>query len=86
MQAIHEVFVTEKWVNDARNEVRVEANLRAEANRALGAVEQKNKELSSKLVAKERAQLSAEAGLKNADDQAEDQRKKLHLTEIKLAT
>ena len=86
MQAIHEVFVVEKWVNDAQNEARVKANLRAEANRALGAVEQKNKELSSKLVAEERARLSAEAGLKNVDDQAKDQCKKLHLIEIELAT
>ena len=33
----------------------------------------KNKELNSKLVVKERARLSTEAGLKNAQDQAEDQ-------------
>ena len=46
----------------------------------------KNKELASKLVAEERARLSAEAGLKNVKDQAKDQHKKLHLTEIELAT
>ena len=82
MQAIQEVFVAEEWVNDARNESKVEANLRVEAKRALGASEQKNKELANKLVAEERAHLSAEAGLKNAKDQL----KKLYLTEIKLAT
>ena len=37
VQAIQEVFMAEKWVNDARNEARVKANLRTEANRALGA-------------------------------------------------
>ena len=74
--------MAEEWVNDARNEMRVETNLRAETNRALGAFKQKNKELASKLVAEERAHLSVEAGLKNA----EDQRKKLLLTEIELAT
>ena len=37
VQAIQEVFMAEKWVNDARNEARVKANLRIEANRALGA-------------------------------------------------
>ena len=52
---IHEVFVVKKWVKDARNEVRVEANLHTEANRALGAVEQKNQELNAKLIVEERA-------------------------------
>ena len=74
--------MTKKWVKDTQNEARVEANLRAEANKALGTAEQKNKELANKLVAEERAHLSAKVGLKNA----EDQRKKLHLTEIELAT
>ena len=37
VQAVQEVFVAEEWVKDAWNEARVEANLRAEANRALGA-------------------------------------------------
>jgi len=40
-----------------------EANLRAKANKALVASEQKNKELAVKLMANERAQKSAEAGL-----------------------
>ena len=31
----------EEWVNDARNEAKVEANLRTKANWALGAFEQK---------------------------------------------
>ena len=34
----------------------------------MGTFEQKNKELNSKLVAEERAHLSAEVGLKNARD------------------
>ena len=74
--------MAEEWVNDTRNEARVKANLRVDTNKALGAAEQKNKELASKLVTEEKAYLSAEVGLKNA----EDQRKKLHLTEIELAT
>jgi len=72
-QAIQEVFVPKEWVKDARNDARVKANLHAKANKALGASEQKNKELNSKLVAEERARLSAEAGLKNAQDKVEDQ-------------
>ena len=31
-----------EWVKDAQNEARVEANFRAETNKALGVVEQKN--------------------------------------------
>ena len=46
MQAIQEVFRAKEWVNDTRNEARVEANLHAEANQALGASKQKNKELA----------------------------------------
>ena len=72
MQAIQEVSMAEEWVNDVGNEARVEANLRAKANRARGTSEQKNKELASKLVAEERARLSAEAGLKNVKDQAKN--------------
>ena len=40
-QAIQKVFVAKEWVKDARNDARVEANLHAEANKALGASEQK---------------------------------------------
>ena len=40
----------EKWVKDAWNDARVEANLHAEANKALGASKQKNKKFTSKLV------------------------------------
>lgn len=52
----------------------------------MGTSKQKNKELASKLMAEEKARLSAEAGLKNAEDQAKDQRKRLYHTEIELAT
>ena len=53
-QAIQEIFVVEEWVKNARNDARVEANLRTKANKALGASEKKNKELTSKLIADER--------------------------------
>ena len=58
--------MVEEWVKDARNEARVEANLRAETNIILGAVKQKNQELNAKLIVEERAQKSAKVGLKNA--------------------
>ena len=52
----------------------------------MGASEPKNKELADKLTAADRARLSTEAGLKNVEIQAEDQRKQLHMTEIELVT
>ena len=80
------IFVAKEWVKDAQNEARVEANLRAEASKALDASKQKNKKLTTKLTAEEKAWISAEVGLKNAQDQAEDQHKRLYLTNIELAT
>ena len=62
-QAIQEVFVAEEWVKDAWNETRVEANLCAEVNKALGVAKQKNQELTTKLAAEEKARRSVEAGL-----------------------
>ena len=56
----------QRRVKDAWNEAKVEANLHAEANRALGAAQQKNQELNAKLTAEERVRKSAEAGLQNA--------------------
>ena len=75
-----------EWGKDAHNEARVEANFRTETNKALGVVEQKNQKLIAKLTAEERGWKNAEAGLKNAKDQVEKQRKKLHYVEIELAT
>ena len=51
--------MVEEWVNDTRNKARLEANLHAETNKALGASEQKNKELESKLIEEGRARLTA---------------------------
>ena len=76
----------EEWVKDARNEARVKANLCAKANRAMGAAKQDNQKLATKLTTEERVGKSVEANLKNSQDQAEDQRKKIYHTKIELAT
>ena len=73
-------------MKDARKEARLTYNLRTKTSKALGAVEQKNKELTMKLVTKDKGRKSAEAGLKNAQAQVEEQCQKLHYTKIKLAT
>lgn len=75
----------EEWMKDAQNEARFADNLCAETSKALGVAEQKNKELTTKLTIEERGRKSAEVGLKNAQMQAEEQRQKLHYTEIELA-
>ena len=66
VHAIQEVFMVEEWVKDACNEARVEANLRTETNKTLGAAKQKNQELIAKLTVKDKERRSVEAGLKNA--------------------
>lgn len=58
--------MAEEWVKDARNNVRVEANLCAETMKALGTAEQKNQKLLLKLVIEEKERKSVEANLKNA--------------------
>lgn len=57
-------------MRDALNEAKVEANLRAKSNKALGAAEQKYKELTAKLTAEEWERKSTEVGLKNSQNQA----------------
>ena len=55
-------------MRDACNKAMVKANLRTETSKAMGAAKQKNKEL----MAEEREMRNAKAGLKNAQDQAEE--------------
>ena len=85
-QITQQVFVAEEWVHDARNEANAEALSHADVEKSLGALKQEQAELSEKLKVTDQACLSAEAGLKTVERQAEDQRQKLHLTEIDLAT
>ena len=78
--------MAKEWVKDARNNVKNMVYLRLETEKALGAAKEENRELLSKLIVEERERRSIEAGLKNAQTQAEDQRKLLYQTEIELAT
>lgn len=57
VQAIQEVFTAEEWVNETRNKAKAEAKLRADADKALGAAVQKNKELVTKLTVEQRKKL-----------------------------
>ena len=85
-QITQQVFVVEEWCRGNRNLADVEALSRAEVEKALGALKQEHHELSEKLKEAETGRRSAEAGLKTAEKQAENQRQLLHVTEINLAT
>ena len=78
--------MAKEWVHDARKKVNVEALSRADVEKSLGALKQEQVELHEKLKEANKARLNAKVGLKTAKRQAEDQRQKLHLTEIDLAT
>jgi len=77
--------MVEEWVKDAWFEARLADNLFVETNKSLATVKQKNKELTLKLADEDRGRKSAEAGLKNAQAQVEEQHKKHYYTEIELA-
>ena len=77
--------MAEEWVKEARNDVKNEIHLSLKIEKALGAAKEENKELLSKLTAEERERRSAEARLKNAQTQVEDQHKLLYQIEIELA-
>ena len=78
--------MVEEWVNKARNDANSEVNLRLETVKALRALKEENKDLLSKLITEERERKSAQAGLKTAEAQAEDQCKLFYQTGIELAT
>ena len=64
--------MVEESVKETRNDVKNEVYLRLETEKALGAANEENKELLSKLTIEERKRRSVEAGLKNAQTQVED--------------
>ena len=78
--------MAKKWVNRAKNDARHETNLCLDAEKALGAAKEENKDLATKLTASKRDRNSTLADLKNVKTQAEDQRKLLYQTEIEVAT
>ena len=86
VQVTQQIYVTKEWVRNARDEVDAEAHSRANAKKMLGALKEKDKNLANKLKESDKECQSALAGLKNAEAQAENQRKLLYTTELNLAT
>ena len=80
------MFVVEEYCRNNRSLAEAEAQSRAEVEKSVGSLKQENFELLEKFKEAEKGRKSALAGLKNAETQAEDQRQKLHVIEINLAT
>ena len=70
----------------ARDEVKAKAHSCFEVEKALGVLKEEHKQPGNKLTVIEKERLSALAGLKNIEAQAEDQHKLLYTIELKLAT
>ena len=86
MQITQQVFVAKQWCRNNHKLADVKALSHAEVEKALGALKQEHYKLSKRLKEAKSGRKSAEAGLKTAEKQAEDQRQKLYVTETNLAT
>ena len=73
-------------MQSASNKLDVEIQNRHDVKKALGVANHEKTQLAEKLKVVESARQSAEAGLKNAEAQAEDQHKELYTTQLNLAT
>ena len=67
-------------MRNANNKLDVETQSRHDVEKALDMVNHEKTQLAEKLKATESAQKNVEAGLKSAEAQAVDQRKKLYTT------
>ena len=68
------------WVRSTNNNLNIEIQNRHDVEKALGVANHEKTQLVEKLKAEESAQKSTKARLKNAEAQAEDQRKELYTT------
>ena len=75
MQVTQQVYVAEDWLRNANNKLDVETQTRCDVEKSLGTANHEKTQLAEKLKAAESVRQSAEAGLKNAEAQVEDQRK-----------
>ena len=73
-------------MKDAHNEAKAKADSRSEIENEVGNLKEDQARLFEQLKEAVRARDNFEAGLKNAEKQAEEQRKQLHFTEINLAS
>ena len=78
--------MAEDWVKNARSEARAAFDARSDVEVEVGALKQNQAKLAEQLKEAISAKDSSEAGLKNPEMQAEEQRKQLHYSQINLAT
>ena len=78
--------MAEEFCRSNRSLAEAEVQSWTEVKKIVGSLKQENFELTKKLKESEKQRKSAEAGLKNAESQAEDQRQKLFVTKTCLAT
>ena len=78
--------MAEEFCRSNRSLAEAEVQSRTEVENTVGSLKQENLELVEKFKESEKQRRSAEAGLKSAETQAEDQRQKLFVTETSLAT
>ena len=86
MQIAQQIYVAEEWNNEKDIEVQAHIRSREEVEKALGKARDECARISEQLKEETKAKKSVEAGLKNVEKQAEDQRQKLYTTEINLET
>ena len=78
--------MAEEFCRGNSSRAEVENQARAEMEKTLGSLKHDHVELMDKFKESENRRKFAEAGLKSAETQAEDQRKELFTTQINLAT
>ena len=78
--------MAEEFCRGNRSWAEAETQTRTEMEKTLGSLKHDHLELTEKFKESEQRRKSAEAGLKSAETQAEDQRKELYSTQINLAT
>ena len=86
MQVTQQVYVAKDWVRSASNKLDIETQNLHDVEKALGVANHEKTQLAKKLKAVESACQSTEVGLKNAEAQAEDQRKELYTIQLNLDT
>ena len=77
--------MAEEFCRDNRSRAEAETQTRSEMEKTLGSLKHDHFELTEKFKESEKRRKSAEAGLKSAETQAEDQCKELYSTQINLA-
>lgn len=78
--------MADEFCRDSRSRVEAETQARAEIEKALGSLKHEHLKLTDDFKVSENRRKSAEAGLKSAEAQAEDQRKDLYTTQLNLVT